>query len=153
MKYLLLSILLIPAISLLGQASETVEVQETIQELFDGMRAGDSTKVHRVFKDEVRMLSVYTNKKGEERSQEGKLSDFLKGVGTPHDAIWDERIGNLSIKVDGRLAQAWVPYHFYLGDHFSHCGVNTFQLIKEAGHWKIINLTDTRRTKDCPSLN
>ena len=46
------------------------------------------------------------------------------------------------------MANAWTPYQFWFNDQFSHCGVNSFQLIKVDNTWKIFFLVDTRR-KDC----
>jgi hypothetical protein len=43
------------------------------------------------------------------------------------------------------MAMAWTPYAFYLGDTLSHCGVNTFHLIRRGDDWKVFYLVDTRR--------
>ncbi|HYD90904.1 MAG TPA: nuclear transport factor 2 family protein, partial [Flavobacterium sp.] len=53
------------------------------------------------------------------------------------------------IFVDGGIASAWTPYEFYFEDKFSHCGVNSFQLILEDGKWKITGITDSRRRTAC----
>jgi hypothetical protein len=47
------------------------------------------------------------------------------------------------------MATAWVPYKFYRGRQFSHCGVNAFTLIKLTSEWKIGSITDTRREEQC----
>ncbi|MBK7883161.1 MAG: hypothetical protein IPJ81_04670 [Chitinophagaceae bacterium] len=41
------------------------------------------------------------------------------------------------IKEDGLLATAWLPYKFYYKNKFSHCGVNSIQLINTPKGWKI----------------
>ena len=155
MKYIILACLVTVFCKLTAQTNpdEELAVKKTIEALFDGMRLGDSTKVHAVFSDQVQMFSVYENRKGEEKMKAGDLKDFLNAVGTAHEEIWDERIGAIKVRLDGRLAQVWTAYHFYLGEKFSHCGVNSFQLVKEEGHWKIVYLVDTRRTKDCVSID
>jgi hypothetical protein len=44
----------------------------------------------------------------------------------------------------------WVDYALYIGERFSHCGIDHFLLVKnEAGEWKILELADTRRTEGC----
>lgn len=92
------------------------------------------------------MYTSYKNIKGQEVLAEGDLDKFLKAIGSPHDLIWDERLSNMRIQIDSNLAQVWVDYMFYIGDEFSHCGVNAFQLVRNKdGIWKIINLIDTRR--------
>jgi hypothetical protein len=40
------------------------------------------------------------------------------------------------------------PYQFYIGDKFSHCGVNSFQLVKLQGQWKIQYLIDTQEKRE-----
>jgi hypothetical protein len=47
------------------------------------------------------------------------------------------------------MAAAWTPYRFYRNGEFSHCGVNSFQLVKMAEGWKIVYIIDTRRKEPC----
>jgi hypothetical protein len=125
------------------------DVHQVIITMFDGMREGDSAKVNSVFRKDVRMFSAYRKNTGESVLHEGKLSEFLKAIGTAHDEIWDEKIYNTSIQIDGDIAQVWTEYSFYIGETFSHCGVDAFQLVRENSKWLIINLMDTRRKEDC----
>ncbi len=127
---------------------EKEEVMKVINTMFDGMRKGDSAMVSSVFLKDVKMASIFT-REGKPMMQEGSLDRFLKAVGTPHDQVWDERIWDPIIQVDGNMASVWVSYAFYLGENFSHCGVNAFQLFKGEKGWKIVNITDTRRKKGC----
>jgi hypothetical protein len=125
------------------------DVHQVIITMFDGMREGDSAKVNSVFRKDVRMFSAYRKNTGESVLHEGKLSEFLKAIGTAHDEIWDEKIYNTTIQIDGDIAQVWTDYSFYIGETFSHCGVDAFQLVRENSKWLIINLMDTRRKEDC----
>jgi hypothetical protein len=123
------------------------DVLAVVQRLFDGMRAGDSTAVRGVFTSAARMQSVQQ----EEDSlvlREGSVDRFVEAVGRPRDAVWDERIWDPVVHVDGPMATAWTPYAFYLGDALSHCGVNVFHLIRRGGEWSVFYLVDTRR-QDC----
>jgi len=133
-----------------GLNDEHKLVSKTVKTLFDGMRTGDSAAVHMVFHPNNRMYTSYMNKNGDKVLKEGNLQEFLLAIGTPHENIWDEKISNTHIQVDDDLAQVWTDYTFYIGDKFSHCGVDALQLIKDKnGLWKIINLIDTRRIKNC----
>jgi hypothetical protein len=62
---------------------------------------------------------------------------------------YDERLRNPVVQVDGGLASVWAEYHFYVGTRFSHCGVDTFHLVRTTEGWKIIDLADTRRKDGC----
>lgn len=133
--------------------NEYQAVELLIHKMFDGMREGDSAKVASVFGKEVNMYSSFTNQQGEKVIKKGDLLSFLKAIGTPHDEIWDEKIWNTKIEIEGGIAQVWTDYTFYLGTEFSHCGVDAFHLIKddEKG-WKIVHLMDTRRIENCEIL-
>lgn len=76
-------------------------------------------------------------------------NDLVKIVGTPHSAVYDERIVFGGIKIDGPLASVWAPAKFYLGETFDHCGVDFYQLAKTEDGWKIIHLAYTVRKDNC----
>lgn len=135
------------------QDKEKESVKLLIHKLFDGMREGDSAKVASVFHLKVNMYTTYTDKEGEKIVREGALGSFLKAIGTPHDQVWDEKIWNTKIHIDGGIAQVWTDYSFHVGTEFSHCGVDAFNLIRdnEKG-WLIVSLMDTRRKDECETL-
>ena len=125
-------------------------VEKVINDLFDGMREADSSKVKALFSNDVQMYTSFTNKDGEKVLKKGELAAFLKAIGSPHDKIWDEKIWNTSVMIDGGIAQVWTDYAFYVGIEFSHCGVDAFHLAKDtSGSWKIMHLMDTRRKEGC----
>lgn len=149
-KSLLLFLFLLPFAAIAQQDKHPrTEVVQTIQRLFDGMRAGDSAMVSSVFDPQARMLTTWYDAENKPQLRKGALSSFLKAVGTPHEAVWDERIWSYDVQIDHSLASVWTPYTFFRGDTFSHCGVNTFQLYRSEKGWKIINITDTRRQEGC----
>lgn len=129
--------------------SEVDAVRSSIEQMFNGMRKGDSAMVHQVFADDAQMQTILNIPSGEAQVRNGDLQSFLNAVGTPHDEVWDERILDYQIKIDGSMASAWTPYEFYRGDTFSHCGVNSFQLAKLEGKWRVIYIVDTRRREGC----
>lgn len=141
-----------PAVAQIDSSSSSVrndeqEVRATIDALFDGMRAGDSTAVRSVFAEAAR-LQTALGPADTTSVQTTSIDRFVDAVGQPREEVWDERIWDVEVRVEGPLASAWVPYAFYLGDELSHCGVNAVQLVQEADGWKILQLTDIRR-EDC----
>lgn len=128
------------------QGLEEKAVTQTIRELFEGMYKSDSAKAHKVFHPQMRLMTIATNSAGVPVVLQTDLEKFLQSIGTPRkDGPLDERIWSYKIQVDGRLASAWTPYSFYVGDKFSHSGTNTFQLVKMEDGWKILQITDTRQ--------
>lgn len=125
-------------------------VMRVVTRLFDGMRRGDSSMVRSVFDARVRMITV-TMRNGVRRTTvENGADAFVKAVGTPHADVWDERIANDRVYIDGDLASVWLDYAFFAGPRFSHCGVDHFLLVRgESGAWQILELADTRRNSGC----
>ena len=81
--------------------------------------------------------------------QTESINGFLKAVGTPHAEAWDERVKFERVLIDANLASVWAPYEFYLGSKFSHCGYDSFQLVKLANGREIAHIIDTRHKEKC----
>lgn len=148
-------LLLLTALCLIGGSgfsqtgtSNNDAIRKTIQTMFDGMRAGDSTLVRSVLAPGM-VLQTIVSRGGRDEVRTERIENFLKAVATPHEKVWDEQISFDAIHVDGPLASVWTSYKFYLGKDFSHCGVNSFQLVRLQGEWKINYLVDTRRKDNC----
>ena len=120
------------------------DVRAVIDQLFDGMRAGDSTMVRSAFYQGALM-----GRATDEGFRAGPTDRFINAIGTPHDQVWDERIWDVTILVDQRLASAWMEYAFYLDEELHHCGVNSMQLYRTDAGWKIAYLADTNHGLDC----
>ncbi len=150
MKFIVTLFLLFSLHSILSSQDRVhQEIIEPINNLFDGMRAGDSSIVSKVFTADATLSSVIRNSEGEVIKRSRPSSTFIEAVGTPHEEIWDERIWSYDVKLDGPLAYVWTEYTFYRGETLSHCGVNMFELIKSQDGWKISTVTDTRRWENC----
>lgn len=147
MALLLLAMAAVPAVA---QTAEKNAVESVIHRLFMGMEKGDSAMVGSAFQADVAFITIFRDTQNNPQlERENSSREFLKAVGTPHKDVWHEEIWNLSIQVDGDFAQAWCNYAFYLGNKFSHCGVDAFQLYREKTGWKIFQLADTRRKESC----
>jgi len=136
-----------------AQHPDEEAVLATVVRLFDGMRAADSSAVRTAFHPIATLYSVGADRSGAPVVRASPVDRFIEAIGTPHEEVWEERLGEAEVRLDGDLATVWVPYAFYLGDAFSHCGTNAFHLARTDGLWRIIHITDTRRTDTCdPSI-
>ena len=132
-------------------AQDTQAVMKPIHALFDAMKSGDSAAIRKVFHPETVLFTVIKDAKtGEPGLRKETLAQFLKSVGTPHKDVYTELIWGEKVSIDGDFAQVWTDYAFYLNTTFNHCGVDAFQLVRNAkGDWLIYGLSDTRRKTDC----
>jgi hypothetical protein len=58
-------------------------------------------------------------------------------------ADFTERGFDATARVQDRVAQVWMPYDLYVGDKWSHCGVDVFTLMKSEGRWRVAALVFT----------
>ena len=129
--------------------SEETAVKQAVNRLFDGMKTSDTALIRSAFSAGPILQTIVRNKQGQTMVLTEPLDSFLVSVGRLHADVYDERITFDVIKIDGELAIVWAPYKFYLGNKFSHCGADSFQLVKINGEWKIQYLIDTRRRQNC----
>jgi hypothetical protein len=129
------------------QADAEREVLAAVRQLFDGMKVHDTVKMRAVLHPQARLVSSALKDgtpSASIESTDGWLSAVSRGT-----EPYDERISNPVVKVDGGLASVWMEYRFYVGQRFSHCGVDTFHLVRTAEGWRIVDLADTRRREGC----
>jgi hypothetical protein len=148
-KVLFVLLLLVTTTGSAQTVSAEDSVKVAIGNLFTAMRNSDSKALLACFTDSAILQTIVRDKEGAIRIKNEKLDDFAKVVGTMPKAAADERITFDIVKIDGPLAIAWTPYRFYFNGQFSHCGVNSFQMIRQNGSWKIQYLIDTRRKQGC----
>ncbi len=133
-----------------GQTSPDKEVLAVVGRLFDAMRAGDSAMARSAFDAMARLVSVSPpDSSGLHHVSVSPVDGFLAAIGTPHTDVWDERIFDTEVRVDGGLASVWTKYAFYRGQTLNLCGVDVFELALRPDGWKIIHVADTRRTTNC----
>ncbi len=133
-----------------AQDSEQEAIKETIMTFFEGFHRQDSLMIKETVDQNIILQSIGTDSLGNNEVQAEAFSDFLKSiVGIPKTTQFQEVIQSFTIQVDGPMANAWTPYEFSLNGVFHHCGVNSFQLVKDQEQWKIIYLIDTRRKEGC----
>ena len=53
----------------------------------------------------------------------------------------DERITDPAVEVDGDVAMVWAPYTVTVNGTVDHCGYDHFDLVREQGQWKVLNVT------------
>lgn len=64
-----------------------------------------------------------------------------------------ERYWSPTVLVRGHIAVVWTPYEFWLDGKRSHCGIDTFDLLKLDGRWRVANAMWTVEPEGCASLD
>ena len=141
--------LLIPAA---GQAQNTPaekEVYAVVEKFFSGFNAKDTTVMRTMLFEDVKLFTTFTNQQGQPMARVEAASGLMTSIAGAPGKLF-EKIFEPVIQVEDGLANVWVRYEFYVDDKFSHCGIDSFLMVKTANGWKIAALSDTRRRTGCP---
>ena len=137
-------------VSISQNSFSEVEAKELIDTFFEGFHKGDTLIMNSVMVENLPNQTVFTTRDGIPKVMDGNISEFLKAIANrPADQIWEEKLLDYKIQIDGNLAHVWTPYEFWLNGNFSHCGANAFTLAKTDAGWKIVHLIDSRRREGC----
>ena len=126
---------------------ETANVLAPIQQLFAALEAGDSTAMLRLVYPEGRVTATgqRANSRGLRQESWAQFAQRL----TPASGF-QERISDPAIEIDGDVAMVWAPFVVRVNGKVSNCGFDHFDLVRDQGAWKVMNLTFSSRTTGCP---
>jgi hypothetical protein len=127
----------------------TDSVKAAINALFDGMKNVDPELIRNSFTDSAFLQTIARSADGKTIVRNESIAQFANSIAKQAKGALDEQIQFGSINIDGDLASVWTPYKFFFSGKLSHCGVNSFQLVRLNGGWKIQYLIDTRRRNGC----
>jgi len=137
-------VLILAASFLCPAAPDDKGPSETVQKLFDAMSAHDADAARALFIPEAMLFSVRPDGTAAALPHE----KWIEHLGASKDA-WLERIWDPKLLEHSSIAVVWAEYDFHLNGKFSHCGVDSFSLLKTAAGWKIYSVADTHETSGC----
>jgi hypothetical protein len=126
---------------------ETANVLGPIQQLFATFEAGDSAAMLRLVHPEGRVTAT-----GQRARTSGlrqmSWTEFATHV-TPATRF-SESISDPAVEVDGDIAMVWAPFVVRVGGKVANCGFDHFDLVRDNGAWRVMNLSFSSRTTGCP---
>lgn len=140
MKNLLLLITLCCSAFSFAQ-NDKEQIKKTVENFFTAMKNADDNALKNTFSETVVFQTVA--KDGTVKTEDAQK--FAEGISKYAKGDLDEQITIRKILTDGQLASVWMDYQFVFKGKVSHCGVNSFQLVKQNGIWKIQYIIDTRK--------
>jgi hypothetical protein len=75
-------------------------------------------------------------------------TQFAQRVG---NTGFQETITDPAIEIDGDAAMIWAPFVVHVGGKVYNCGIDHFDLVRENGSWRVMNLTFSSRVTGCPA--
>jgi hypothetical protein len=129
-------------------ATDEGAVMAPIDALFAGMAARDPQQLLAQLRPEGGATVAIEGADGKRTISHLSWSEFASRL-KPGPERLEERLTDPAIEVDGDIAMVWAPYTFFIDGKANHCGIDHFDLVREAGSWKILNVTWSQRTTGC----
>jgi hypothetical protein len=123
------------------------EALAVVDKLFEAMLAKNAEAIRAVFSAEGQ-LTATQRRDGRPSVRVYSGEAFVKLIIETKGAL-KERMYKPETLVSGDLAMVRGRYGFFVDDRFSHCGMNSFHLIRTADGWKIVNAASTIELEGC----
>ncbi len=138
------AILLAASIAAIAQDDKQSAI-DVVNQLFAGMKAKNAEQIKSVFSAEGQLVAIDKPRDGKGLSKTRMFTGeaFSKMISEAAGADFIENMPSPEARVSGDMAIVTGRYTFHVGDKFSHCGTNTFNLVRTESGWKIANGAST----------
>ena len=128
-----------------AQSADEQSAIAVVNELFAAMKAKDGARIKTVFSSDGQLVAIDKPRDGKGPSKTRVLTGeaFATMIAENKGADYIEQMLSPEARVTGDLAVVSGRYTFYVGDKLSHCGTNTFNLVRTDTGWKIMNAAST----------
>lgn len=131
-----------------AQTSKNEDIKsasEVPDRLFAAMKAKSFEEIRAVFMPEGQLVAIDKPRdgKGISKTRVFTAESFAKAISEATGADFIEKMPNKDVRITGDLAIVAGRYTFYVGEKFSHCGTNTFNLVRTETGWRIANAAST----------
>jgi hypothetical protein len=129
------------------QGAEAAAVLAPIAALFTAFEAGDAAAMLRYVYPDGRVTASGVRGDGASTLRQQTWTQFADRIRP--DRAFQERIADPVVEIDDDIAMVWASFVVRVGGKVSNCGVDHFDLVRENGTWKVMNLTFSSRTTGC----
>jgi hypothetical protein len=126
---------------------DKAEVMATVNAALAGVSARDEAAVRTHLRPTGTATVLMEKEDGTRTIRSAALEAYA--AATPGPERYEERMIDPKVEVDGGMATVSGRYTFAIDGTVRHCGSQHFDLVRDAGAWKIQNITWSVRTKGC----
>ncbi|HTV01641.1 MAG TPA: hypothetical protein VMF13_13930 [Luteitalea sp.] len=122
------------------------DVVAAVQRIFDAMATCDAATIRSLTMPEGRLYRTTPGATTPPRST--TLEDFSGQFATCARRML-ERMWQPQVRIHKDIATLWAPYDFWLDGAFSHCGIDSFELVRTPSGWKLTGGIYTVEREGC----
>jgi len=128
--------------------SAEAAVMTPISAMFAGLEARDGAMILAQTRPEGGATIAAEKPDGTRSVRHLSWTDFAGGI-KPGPEHYQEKLLDPAVEIDGDVAMVWSRYVFTIDGKPHHCGVDHFDLVRESGAWKVLNVTWSQRMTGC----
>ena len=134
-----------PAQALPPPSGEEQAVLNSVNSLLAAFNTGNAAEILRWVYPDGRVTGTGTlpNRSGVRSESWTQFTQRLA------NSTFQETISDPAIEIDGDVAMIWAPFVVRIGGKVHNCGIDHFDLVRENGAWKTMNLTFSSRITGC----
>lgn len=127
---------------------EEAAVLAPIYESFRAFEVQDGAALLRLVYPDGRVTAVGTLASGFTGVRQSSWGEYAARMKAGNG--FKESITNPAVEIDGDVALVWAPFTIEREGKIVACGYDHFDMVRQDGAWKIMNITFSSRVTDCP---
>lgn len=132
-------------------ASVSDKIQQVVNRFIEGLNKHDTIVVKKIIDTNVGLLTVFHD--GNKNIIAAETADMLfRNITKSHKKKYHYEQASCTIETNNIIATAWCKYALYEEKKIILCGINAYQLYKTNKGWKIIQITNSRKSFNCEPL-
>lgn len=150
MKKILIAVIftILTSFSAAAQKDDAKDAWAVVEKMFAEMANHNPTAIAELFTKDSNLTAIIKAKDGKSRVVAFTGEAFSKNFAEKRGEIKEDMYAPKT-EVDGDLAMVWGRYVFFVDSKISHCGVNSFHLVRTDAGWKIANASSTIDPGSC----
>lgn len=145
-------VLVLPANNAFAQEDDRGAILALMQQAFDAVSSGNPDDWRAIQLAEGTTLSYRPHPGGEPGKLEMRIAnneDFIADLEDDGHQYIERWTGDPTVMIRGPIAVVWGEYEFWIDGEFSHCGIDSADVIKVNDTWKIANFMWTVEKDNC----
>ncbi|WP_174290860.1 hypothetical protein [Sphingomonas bacterium] len=130
------------------QGTDEASVMAPVNALLAGIAAHDGAAATARVRTDGTLTAAVERADGSHELRRMSWADFAARL-KPSPQRVEERLLDPAVEIDGDVAMVWSPYVFLVDGKVDHCGADHFDVVRDGGSWKLLNVTWSQRSTGC----
>lgn len=128
--------------------TEAAQVLAPVNALLGALETNDGATVLAVTRAEGGATAAFEGPNGRRGVRHLSWAEFAANL-KPDGNRYSEHLSDPTVEIDGDIAYVWARYTVRKNGAIEHCGYDLFDVVRDKGQWKVLNVTWSQRTTGC----